>query len=82
MPLVSYVMLSSSQESSSSGGGDSFCVAGNDGCGGSNGCVRVLQGGALDMERVDTGRVGICFKRHRRRRDVESFTEFIQISGL
>ena len=59
MPLVSYMMLSSSQDSSSSRGGESFCVAGGDGCGVSDGCVGVLQGGALVMERVDTARVGM-----------------------
>ena len=59
MSLVSYMMLSSSQELSSSGGGESFCVAVGDGCGVSDGCVGVLQGGALVMERVDTGRVGM-----------------------
>ena len=59
MPLVSCGMLSSSQELSSSGGGESFCVAAGDGCGVSDGFVGVLQGVALVMDRVDTGRVGM-----------------------
>ena len=59
MSLVSYMMLSSSQELSSSRGGESFCVAVGDGCGVSDGFVGVLQGGALVMERVDTGRDGM-----------------------
>ena len=59
MSLVSYLMLSSSLELSSPGGGQSFCVAVGDGCGVSEGCVGVLQGGALVMVRVDTGRVGM-----------------------
>ena len=34
-------------------------MAVGDGCGVSDGCVGVLQGGALIMERVDTERVGM-----------------------
>ena len=53
------MMPSSSQDLSSSGGGESFCVAVGDGCGFYDGSEGVLQGGALVMECVDTGRVGM-----------------------